>query len=159
MGFCVQRVSYTWIFWTLAIVNGIQLALYIPFGPETRYIRFQDRQESTIKTQSSAFIHRVDPTPWKIVHFIEPLFLAKYTNVLLPSFGHGVIFMFTSVYLTILMPRMMKSIFRPLSPSRCSLPYRSISTGLPFRPSTARPTVSWSDGWHYPWRSLRWTSI
>jgi len=152
MGFCVQRVSYTWVFWTLAIVNAIQLALYIPLGPETRYIPFQDRRKSAVKRQY-AWFHRIDPIPWKFTQFIEPLFLARHANVLLPSFGHGVIFMFTSVYLTILLPR--KESYNPvptihLLTSRC----RGLSACLPLQSPTTRSSIPGVDHWHNPGRAL-----
>ncbi|CAI6093465.1 unnamed protein product [Clonostachys chloroleuca] len=37
-GFVALRVGYRWIYWILAITNGVQFVLYFFFGSETRYI-------------------------------------------------------------------------------------------------------------------------
>lgn len=40
MGFVAyQTGNYRWIYWTLAIINGVQFIAYVFLGPETRYIR------------------------------------------------------------------------------------------------------------------------
>ncbi|OGM48086.1 MFS multidrug transporter [Aspergillus bombycis] len=62
-GFVANRVGYRWIFWVLAITNGVQFILYIFLGPETRYIGSSTEDSSSdFKTQYLSF-RRIDPTP------------------------------------------------------------------------------------------------
>lgn len=52
-GFVALRVDYRWIYYVLAITNGVQLVLYTFLGPETRYLR------SGVKHTSSTWKQKV----------------------------------------------------------------------------------------------------
>jgi hypothetical protein len=111
MGFVAYHVGYRWIYWIFAITNAVQFIAYLFLSPETRYIRVSEPRTSVVNATSSSFkkayltFARIDPTPFRAIEFIEPLFLAKYVSVLLPTTAYSIVFGFTSVFLTVEIPQ------------------------------------------------------
>lgn len=109
-GFVTFHAGYRWIYWILAIINGVQLVLYSLFGPETRFIRhnnvehakegFEAFKESYLK------FRRIDPTPITPLEFVSPLRLVKYPCVMIPAVSYSMVFLFASVLTTVEIPQL-----------------------------------------------------
>ncbi|KAF4554307.1 Efflux pump-like protein 10 [Elsinoe fawcettii] len=100
-GFVAQRVEYRWIYWILAIMNGIQFLLYFFLGPETRYIRTgTSHPSSPIKAEYYNF-RRLDPTPLSLRDFYSPLLLAARPAVLIPAAAYSMVFLLAGVLPTV----------------------------------------------------------
>ncbi|KAI0470684.1 putative MFS transporter [Xylariaceae sp. FL0804] len=113
-GFVAQRVGYRWIYWVLAIVNGVQLLLYLFLGPETRFLRERDGhghvkhdegRPAVIKESYFRF-RRIDPTPLSPLEFVSPLRMAKYACVMVPACAYAMVFLFASVLTTVEIPQL-----------------------------------------------------
>lgn len=110
-GFVAYRVGYRWIYWVLAITNGVQFILYLLLGPETRYLGGSVKnQHSTLKSQY-LFLGRIDPIPLTWTEFIRPLSMAKHLNVLFPSIIYAMVFLFGSVLITVEVPQLLQEKF------------------------------------------------
>ncbi|KAH8674202.1 putative MFS multidrug transporter [Xylariales sp. PMI_506] len=113
-GFVTERVGYRWIYWILAIINGIQLVLYIFFGPETRYI--ESSTEDSEKKSSSRFsqylsFRRIDAEPFNAYEFIKPLTMVSRISVALPAAAYAMVFLFSSVMGTVEIPQLLQEKF------------------------------------------------
>jgi hypothetical protein len=107
-GFVANRAGYRWIFWVLAITNGVQFILYIFLGPETRYIGGSAEDSSSdFKTQYLS-LRRIEPTPLTFGEFIHPLTLAKNPNVMIPTVVYAMVFLFGSVLITVEVPQLLQ---------------------------------------------------
>ncbi|KAI6884632.1 MFS general substrate transporter [Hortaea werneckii] len=107
MGFVGYHTGdYHWIYWILAIVNGVQFIAYIFFGPETRYLRQGVVHKGSAFKQEYLTLRRIDPAPFNAYEFISPLALARYTSVVIPSVTYAIVFAFTSVLITVEIPQL-----------------------------------------------------
>lgn len=110
-GFVTYRVGYRWVFWILAITNGVQFILYLFFGPETRYLG------DTIGGKHADFraqyisLRRIDPTPFSWKEFVRPLGMAMYPSVFIPSVVYAMVFLFGSVMITVEIPQLLQEKF------------------------------------------------
>ncbi|KAJ9194007.1 hypothetical protein DTO164E3_7595 [Paecilomyces variotii] len=110
-GFVAFRVGYRWIFWILAIVNGVQFILYIFFGPETRFLGDDiDSQASEFRNQYIS-LRRIDTKPLSLWGFIRPLTLAKNLTVLIPAVAYAMVFLFGSILITVEIPQLLQTKF------------------------------------------------
>ncbi|KAF5856998.1 hypothetical protein ETB97_006425 [Aspergillus alliaceus] len=110
-GFAVNHTGYRWVFWVLAITNGVQFILYIIFGPETRYVGGSTVDSSAdFKNQYLSF-RRIDPTPLTFSEFIHPLTMAKYPSVTIPAVVYAMVFLFGSVLITVEVPQLLQGKF------------------------------------------------
>ncbi|QKX63084.1 uncharacterized protein TRUGW13939_10252 [Talaromyces rugulosus] len=111
-GFVAQRVGYRWIYYILAITNGVQLILCIFLSPETRYI-----PGSPSSVAGSGFrqeyltFRRIDPTPLRLYEFIQPLTLAGRATVMIPAVAYSMVFLFSSVMTTVEIPQLLQEKF------------------------------------------------
>ncbi|KAJ5289325.1 uncharacterized protein N7443_009578 [Penicillium atrosanguineum] len=105
-GFVVLRVGYRWIYWILAITNGIQFIVYFFFGSESLYLRTDNapRQVTSVKESIYKF-RRIDPTPLRFWDFIQPLSYFAKPCVVIPACAYAMIFLFGSICLTIEIPQ------------------------------------------------------
>ncbi|KAI0140457.1 MFS general substrate transporter [Xylariaceae sp. FL1272] len=104
-GFVALRVGYRWIYWTLAITNGVQLILYFFLGSETRYIR----GETTTPTgyvKNLVYFRRIDKTPITVGDFVHPFRLAAYPCVMIPAVAYSMVFALANVLPTIEIPQL-----------------------------------------------------
>ncbi|KAB8231818.1 putative MFS transporter [Aspergillus alliaceus] len=110
-GFAVNHTGYRWVFWVLAITNGVQFILYIIFGPEARYVGGSTVDSSAdFKNQYLSF-RRIDPTPLTFSEFIHPLTMAKYPSVTIPAVVYAMVFLFGSVLITVEVPQLLQGKF------------------------------------------------
>ncbi|KFX94848.1 hypothetical protein V490_04129 [Pseudogymnoascus sp. VKM F-3557] len=105
-GFVAERVGYRWIYWVLAITNGVQFILYLFFGPETRYIRTGVTHHGSDFKQEYLQFSRIDPSPITAYEFIQPLFLSSKLCILLPAIAYAMTFLFCSVLVTVELPQL-----------------------------------------------------
>ncbi|KAJ0121929.1 MFS transporter [Diaporthe amygdali] len=109
-GFVTPRVSFRWIFWVLAIVNGVQFVLYFFLGHETLFIRHHDTPSSIFERGSGGFkakylnFSRVGSRRISKLDFLEPLALAAYPCAILPTLAQSVVFLCGSIFITIEIP-------------------------------------------------------
>ncbi|KAH9842222.1 MFS general substrate transporter [Teratosphaeria destructans] len=105
-GFVTLRVGYRWIYYTLAITNGIQLIVYTLLGPETRYLRQGVKHAGSSFKQEYLTFKRIDPTPLTWFDFVQPLTFAKYACVFIPAFSYAMVFLFGSIMITVEVPQL-----------------------------------------------------
>ncbi|OBT90698.1 hypothetical protein VE02_00518 [Pseudogymnoascus sp. 03VT05] len=105
-GFVAERVGYRWIYWILAIVNGVQFILYLFLGPETRYIRTGVTHHGSDFKQEYLQFSRIDPSPISAYEFIQPLFLSRKLCILLPAIAYAMTFVFCSVLVSVELPQL-----------------------------------------------------
>ncbi|PSK54742.1 hypothetical protein B9Z65_3831 [Elsinoe australis] len=100
-GFVALRVSYRWIYWILAITNGVQFVLYFFLGPESRYLRTGVvHRGSALKLEYFNFT-RIDPSKIKPLEFISPLFLVRRPSVFIPAAAYSMVFLLAGVLPTV----------------------------------------------------------
>ncbi|RDW84242.1 hypothetical protein BP6252_01832 [Coleophoma cylindrospora] len=104
-GFVAYRVGYRWIYWVLACINGVQFVLYLFLGPESRYIRGQERQGLSFKEQYFDF-KRIDSRPLKLWEFVSPLTLVTRPCVLIPAASYAMVFLLAGVFIAIEIPQL-----------------------------------------------------
>lgn len=148
MGFVVQRVSYTWIFWIFAIMNAVHLILYIFLGPETLYIR--DAKSTSHPSRASSFrarffrFRRINPQPLRAKDFIRPaVFGFQHITVFIPALAYGLVFAFCSVFLTVLVPQLFVPTFG-FGPQQIGLQFLGLIIGTIIGEQASGPL---SDHW------------
>lgn len=106
-GFVIYNVGYRWTYWIFAMINGVQLFLYVLFGPETRFIRHNVSYEQLPSFKDSMLrFRRIDPTPFTAYEFISPLRMAMYPCVMIPALAYAMVFLFASVLATVEIPQL-----------------------------------------------------
>ncbi|KAK7995335.1 hypothetical protein PG990_014108 [Apiospora arundinis] len=130
MGFVAYHTgNYRWIYWVLAIVNGIQFIAYLFFGPETRYLRSGvPHKDSVFKQEYLNIYKRLDPAPFKPVEFVQPLALWRYASIWVPTVAYSIVFGFTSVLLTVEIPQLFLPKFG-LNPQQIGLQFLGMIIG------------------------------
>ncbi|KAL3463463.1 major facilitator superfamily domain-containing protein [Aspergillus heterothallicus] len=123
-GFVAERVGYRWIYWTLAITNGVQFILYLFFGPETRYLA---PSSAPLKHEYMS-ISRIDRTPFTATEFIHPLSLFTNIPVLLSAVAYSMVFLFASVLNSVEVPQLLQQKFG-LSASQLGLQFLGLIIG------------------------------
>lgn len=112
------HAGFQWIFWTLAIVNAVQLVLCFFFGPETLYMR-QDGAEPPpyMSEKPTGFVKkymgfgRINPRKLTVGDFIEPLRMAVRPCAALPALAYSTVFLFGSILTTIEIPQLFEDKF------------------------------------------------
>lgn len=131
-GFVAIRVGYRWIYYILAITNGVQFILYFFFGPESRYIRGSNAPES--EKHKSDFqkqylnFGRIDKSPIVWYDFVEPLRWVAHPCVLFPTVAYSMEFLFTSIMVTVEIPQLFPMLFN-FNPQQVGLQMVSIIIG------------------------------
>jgi hypothetical protein len=110
MGFVAYHTDgWQWIYWILAITNGVQFILYFFLSPETLYVRNstvpKDTSQSAFRRQYLNF-GKIGPHPISWRDFWTPIRMFAYPNVLLPTIAYSIIFGFASVLLTVEIPQL-----------------------------------------------------
>ena len=161
MGFVAYHIGFVWIFWINAIVrqafssnalqsfrtnmhqiNGVQFIAYLFLGPETRYMRRGvDHRGSAFKQEYLNF-GRIDPKPLRPVEFIEPLFLARYSSILIPTISYAMVFGFASVLITVEIPQLFLPKFG-FNPQEIGLQFLGIIIGSVIGEQLSGPLSDW----------------
>ncbi|KAJ7610226.1 major facilitator superfamily domain-containing protein [Roridomyces roridus] len=130
-GFLAQRADYRWIYWILAMINGVQFVLYFFFGSETLYMRTTDSvvKSETPTTIASYFnFRRIDPSPLTLASFTHPFRYFLRPRVCLPAIAYAMVFMWSFVLPSILIPQVFPVTFR-LDPQQTGLQFLSFIIG------------------------------
>ncbi|KAK7181600.1 hypothetical protein DPSP01_011397 [Paraphaeosphaeria sporulosa] len=128
-GFVTYNVGYRWIYWIFAIINGVQLFLYIFLGPETRFIRHHKSIQDLPSFKDSYFrFRRIDPTPITAYEFVSPLRLVMYPCVMIPAASYAMVFLFASVLSTVEVPQLFGEKFH-LNAQQIGLQFLSLIIG------------------------------
>ncbi|KAM3416101.1 hypothetical protein BST61_g9582 [Cercospora zeina] len=107
MGFVVtQTGNYRWIYWVLAMINGMQFILALFLQPETRYVRKGVTHVGSAFKQEYLTFGRLDPNPLEWSEFIQPLMLFKHPSIVIPTVAYSIVFGFCSVLLTVEIPQL-----------------------------------------------------
>lgn len=109
-------------------INGVQFFLYIPFGPETRYLRSGTQHQGSSFHQEYTSFRRIDPTPLTLYDFIQPLSYVRHANVFIPAAAYSMIFLFTGVLITVELPQLFVMKFG-FNPQQLSLQFIGIIVG------------------------------
>ncbi|KAK9451826.1 mfs transporter [Limtongia smithiae] len=107
-GFVALRVGYRWIYWTLAITNGVQLILYFFLGRETRFVPEGPRSGKEYQSKFNELLSfgRIDPKPLRLADFVHPLTFVLRPCVILPTAAYAMVFLWGSIMTTIEMPQL-----------------------------------------------------
>ena len=138
-GFVTYRVGYRWIYWILAMTNGVQFVLYVIFGPETRYIRKGVRHDSSDFKQEYLAFGRIDTSPMTFWEFLHPLTFFIRPCVVIPAVAHSIVYGFASVMITVEIPQL----FRP------KFGFNTQQLGLQFLSSDCRFCDRRTNWWSY----------
>ncbi|KAJ7935430.1 major facilitator superfamily domain-containing protein [Mycena leptocephala] len=105
-GFLALRVSYRWIYYVLAITNGVQFILYFFFGPETLYMRDSQARHSGSTFREMYFnFRRINPKPLTWWDFAHPFIYFGRPRVWIPAMAYAMVFLWSSIMPTIEMPQ------------------------------------------------------
>lgn len=116
-GFVTFRLEYRFIYWILAIINGVQFVLYFFFGPETLYLRSENDPPPYIDGRSSGFVakylhfRRINPRKLTIHDYFEPLRMIVRPCAVLPGVAYSTVFLFGSILTTIEIPQLFEQKF------------------------------------------------
>ncbi|KAJ7264001.1 major facilitator superfamily domain-containing protein [Mycena haematopus] len=97
--------NYRWIYYVLAIINGVQFILYFFFGSETLYKRDGEARDLSSKFKEYFNFRRIDPRPLTWWDFAHPFVYFGRPRVWIPAMGYAMIFMWAGIMPTILMPQ------------------------------------------------------
>ncbi|KAI9038372.1 putative MFS transporter [Aspergillus affinis] len=110
-GFVAYRAGYEWIYWVLAIVNGVQFILYLFLGPETRYIDSNVDPKQPSWMREYVLLRRIDPTPFSWFEFVKPLTMFMYPSVIIPAAAYAMVFCLSNVLATVEVPELFQEKF------------------------------------------------
>ncbi|KAM3080526.1 hypothetical protein ACMFMG_005472 [Clarireedia jacksonii] len=106
MGFVAYHVGWRWIYWIMAIINGVQFIAYAFLGPETRYLRAGVQHPTSTFREEYLTFHRIDPKPLRLYDFIHPLSLAAKPCIMIPAAAYAMNFLWGSVLITVELPQL-----------------------------------------------------
>ncbi|KAF7925502.1 uncharacterized protein EAE98_006727 [Botrytis deweyae] len=106
MGFVANNVGWRWIYWILAIMNGVQFIAYVFLGPETRYLRHGVQHPKSSFREEYLTFHRIDPSPLRVYDFVHPLTLFTKPCIVIPAIAYAMTFLFGSVLITVELPQL-----------------------------------------------------
>lgn len=133
-GFVTARAGFRWIFWVLAIVNGVQLIAYFFLGHETLLIRNLNEIEDVSEDEPNDFktkylkCNRIGSRGISKLDFIEPLAMAACPRAILPALAQSVVFLFGSIFLVIEIPLQLEHKFH-LNADQVSLQFLGMIIG------------------------------
>lgn len=109
MGFVAQRAGWEWIYWTFAIVSGVQFVLYFFFSPETRFIApgpIEHSEKGQKRVWQYLISRRIDPTPFTAEEMYRPFLRARHIHIVLPICSHSMVFCLSAAMLTVEIPQL-----------------------------------------------------
>lgn len=119
-GFVAFNAGFRVIFWSLAVMNAVQLVLWFFFGPETLYMRDDNRGEISfqpLEGKGTGFVgkylhfRRINPRKMALMDYVEPLRMAARPCAVLPALAYSTVFLFGSILTTIEIPQLFEEKF------------------------------------------------
>ncbi|KAH6896737.1 putative MFS transporter [Thelonectria olida] len=107
MGFVTQHLGWKWIYWILAILNGVQFLAYFFFSPETIWNPpgEQAPRASTSFKDNYLRFGRLNSAPLRLREFCHPIFRLKHASIALPAWCYANVFAFASIMMTVEIPQ------------------------------------------------------
>ncbi|KAI7785000.1 major facilitator superfamily domain-containing protein [Diaporthe eres] len=133
--FVTTRAGFRWIFWVLAIINGVQFILHLFLGHETLFTRNLNTPDDTAEERAQDFktkflkFDRIGSRRISKIDFIEPLSLAACPRAILPALAQSVVFLFGNLFIAVEIPLQLGSKFR-LSSDQVSLQFLGMIIGF-----------------------------
>lgn len=133
-GFVTPRAGFRWIFWVLAIINGVQFIVHFVVGHETLFIRNLNAPDGASETRPRDFktkfltFERIGSRRISKIDFLEPVALAACPRAIMPSLAQSVVFLFGSIFLVIEIPLQLEHKFN-LSSDQVSLQFLGMVIG------------------------------
>lgn len=110
--------------------------------PETRYIRRGVPHVGSAFKQEYMQCRRIDPNPFSIYEFVQPLSLFKYPNIVLPAIAHAMVFLFVNIMSTVEIPELFLSKFG-FNPEQIGLQFLGLIIGTFIGEQLAGATSDW----------------
>ncbi|PKY07769.1 MFS general substrate transporter [Aspergillus campestris IBT 28561] len=119
MGFVAQRVGWEWVYWTFAIVSGVQFVLYFFLSDETRYLGpdSSTKKSDAVPLQKTSWakkfltFRRIDPTPFAASDLWRPFLMARHMRIVLSICCHTMVFCLSAALLTVEIPQLFSERF------------------------------------------------
>lgn len=133
-GFVTPRADFRWIFWVLAIVNGIQFIAHFLLGHETLFVRNLNTPDGAFEERQNGFnrrflkFQRFGSRPISKIDFLEPLAMAACPSATLTALAQSAVFLFGSIFLVVEIPLQLEQKFH-LSADQVSLQFLGMIIG------------------------------
>lgn len=133
-GFVTPRADFKWIFWALAILNGVQFTIHFLLGHETLFIRNLNTPEGAFEERPGGFkerflkFKRFGSRPISKIDFLEPLAMAAHPRAILPALAQSVVFLFGSIFIVVEIPLQLEHKFH-LNSDQVSLQFLGMIIG------------------------------
>ncbi|KAF9884625.1 hypothetical protein FE257_001447 [Aspergillus nanangensis] len=146
MGFVSKHLGYEWIFWLFAIMNFIQVIVYLWIGEETMVPadNIDYPKAGAVKRGffSKMIPRRLDSRPLRAREFIEPLFMSRYSRVIVPAIAHSIVFCYGNIALIVEMPIAMGEKFK-FDAQQIGLQFIAIIIGCVLGEQLSGPMSDW----------------
>ncbi|KAF2403454.1 MFS general substrate transporter [Trichodelitschia bisporula] len=116
------HIGWRWIFWILAVMNGVQFLLYFFLGPETLYVAHAGGGRGPDFKNKFLSFGRINPKPLRAVDFVHPLTMASRACVLVPAIAYAMNFLMGSILITVELPQLFVERFG-LNPQQIGLQF------------------------------------
>ncbi|KAK2777456.1 hypothetical protein FQN53_002229 [Emmonsiellopsis sp. PD_33] len=140
MGFVTKHIGFTWIFWIFAILNFVQLVVYIAFGAETLFPREEVMNGATLP-KTGLIPRRIGSAPLSFSGIVAPFSLARYVDVVIPALSYAIIFCYANIVIVVEMPSVFGTRYN-LDAQQVGLLFISIIIGSVIGEMSAAPLTS-----------------
>ncbi|KAG7665107.1 uncharacterized protein J8A68_001416 [[Candida] subhashii] len=139
-GFIQQYAGTKWVYFTFAILNFVQLILWV-FSAETVFTRSNPEYKSEGMYKALGIrVSEARPFSWKM--FVRPFKQATNFNVTLATIAASITFCYANIVIVVEMPQVMIPLFQ-LSPQDLALQYISIIIGSIIGEVLGGPLSDW----------------
>lgn len=133
MGFVVQHLGVSWVYWIFAILNFAQLIAYIILGEETRHLKPVEPGHFPQQKWGRAFHSRLAArsniaSPLSVQEFMRPFSVVVYPRILIPAVAHAIIFCYANISIVVEMPITFGGKFN-LDPQQVGLQFIAVIIG------------------------------
>ena len=138
MGFVVQHASVDWVFWIFVIINFVLFLGYLVLPIETLYIRAENSPDGVAHTNKSLIPQRIDPKPFELLNFVQPLTLIRHVDVLIPACSYAIAFCYANIVIIVEMPAAIGEKFK-LDAQQTGLQFIAVIVGCVLGEQGAKP--------------------
>lgn len=133
MGFVVQHLEVSWVYWIFAILNFAQLTAYIILGEETRHLEPVEPGHFPEQKYGPAFLSRLAARSslsslLSVQEFLRPFSVVVYPRILIPAVAHAIIFCYANISIVVEMPITFGGKFN-LDPQQVGLQFIAVIIG------------------------------
>lgn len=87
-------------------MNGVEIVLYVFFGPETRYLRGEGERQEPASKKAYLTFRRIDPKPLRLWDFVQPLSFVARPRVMVPTCAYSMCFLFAAIMAAVEIPQL-----------------------------------------------------